>query len=885
MSATNPILPARLRKFPWPYQAMLALSSDTDNAKIELFRQLYRFANTHVETPIFGRGVGLELAGSFWFYNLPGRQDTTTTYFADQGGYKVRPTAPEMIEYIKAGWIDTLHTYGNFNAGRFRTSLADRAVGLADAVGVRFPVWVDHGNANNIQNLFSERRYEAAAHLDCMRALGVEFAADPSMSAVFGRDSVISPANLADGSRIWSFERNCRIAGIEDKAAFAEKVSKRFRRKIRFKSGRDGASATVWHPPFLSVQISRDRLRALVKARHFVVVGQHLEYVPDPGYITRDFIVAFRRLARFHERGQILVASTSRLLRYNVVYDHLTFTARSLPDREVIDIGDIDDPVRGRRAPLMEELAGVQFEVQAGRPVEIHVAGRPVAAEALCRHDEDGAPSVVGFPWHEPDHTDYVALCAAELRDPDAEFGDAADPMPKQHQPTVEACRARRAMPYDTQTLKDLYEAARGSAEAAGLPADRLNYAIDRGLVLFGRGLDHYRDVLARIGFESGERLLDIGCGSAHWLLAALPGYESVTGIDVSEEYIYLACRVAESLRLSDRMEVSEGSAHNLPFPDSRFDHVLSHSVFHFLDTELAFAEVERVLRPGGRFYCGVTGPGARLRIALSGVEAGNLRQAEIQLKNFMGGAVRRAGLAAAFFSTVRSLTLRDYVAVAEAYGLHLIATPNVQDVIRGFPNFPGTFDFVLAKPETPDSPWERFQRRLAHSGTEPEAFLTGHARGALPHLARRAAEEGWAELDADARARLMGWTELAIQEMPNAAILDAAADALDGETRLRDTFNGLREFGAGRFGEARKHFSAAGDRGDAALMAATCLLRRNKGEAEKQFRLQVKRHPERLWSWAGLLMATVQAGGGGNLEQAARLARRHLVNGGGERV
>ena len=54
-----------MRKFPYPYQAMLALSSDADSETLRKFNLVHQFINTREMTPA-GRGLGLDFADSFF---------------------------------------------------------------------------------------------------------------------------------------------------------------------------------------------------------------------------------------------------------------------------------------------------------------------------------------------------------------------------------------------------------------------------------------------------------------------------------------------------------------------------------------------------------------------------------------------------------------------------------------------------------------------------------------------------------------------------------------------------------------------------------------------------------------------------------------------------
>ena len=93
-----------------------------------------------------------------------------------------------------------------------------------------------------------------------------------------------------------------------------------------------------------------------------------------------------------------------------------------------------------------------------------------------------------------------------------------------------------------------------------------------------------------------GRRYLDVGCGTGKYIaaVAALGGVWH--GVDPSRQM--LAAARAKAPCLAWR----EGSAEALPFDAAVFDGVLCMlSIRHFMDLPVAFAEIGRVLRPGGR--------------------------------------------------------------------------------------------------------------------------------------------------------------------------------------------------------------------------------------------------------------------------------------------
>jgi arsenite methyltransferase len=103
---------------------------------------------------------------------------------------------------------------------------------------------------------------------------------------------------------------------------------------------------------------------------------------------------------------------------------------------------------------------------------------------------------------------------------------------------------------------------------------------------------------------EHGERVLDLGCGAGTDTLVAaqMVGPEGrVTGIDMTPEMLVKARAAAGALGAAN-VELVEAEAERLPFPDASFDVVISNGVIDLIpDKDAVFAELERVLRPGGR--------------------------------------------------------------------------------------------------------------------------------------------------------------------------------------------------------------------------------------------------------------------------------------------
>jgi ubiquinone/menaquinone biosynthesis C-methylase UbiE len=124
---------------------------------------------------------------------------------------------------------------------------------------------------------------------------------------------------------------------------------------------------------------------------------------------------------------------------------------------------------------------------------------------------------------------------------------------------------------------------------------------------LFTRGRE--RELRERIislaGLGPGAAVLDIGCGTGTLAIAStrhVGASGTVHGIDASPPMIARATRKAEKAGVNAVFQLA--AAEQLPYPDHRFDIVLSTMMLHHLPgttREQCAREIKRVLKPGGR--------------------------------------------------------------------------------------------------------------------------------------------------------------------------------------------------------------------------------------------------------------------------------------------
>lgn len=103
-----------------------------------------------------------------------------------------------------------------------------------------------------------------------------------------------------------------------------------------------------------------------------------------------------------------------------------------------------------------------------------------------------------------------------------------------------------------------------------------------------------------------GESVVDIGCGGGMDLLLAArrvgPNGRAI-GVDMTDAMIERARDSAASGGL-EHVEIRKGDATALPVPDCSIDVVISNGVLNLVpEKELGFAEIVRILKPGGRLH------------------------------------------------------------------------------------------------------------------------------------------------------------------------------------------------------------------------------------------------------------------------------------------
>jgi demethylmenaquinone methyltransferase/2-methoxy-6-polyprenyl-1,4-benzoquinol methylase len=143
-------------------------------------------------------------------------------------------------------------------------------------------------------------------------------------------------------------------------------------------------------------------------------------------------------------------------------------------------------------------------------------------------------------------------------------------------------------MTHDSGTLRP--DAVRGMFDRIAPVYDVMNRVMTAGLDR------SWRRLAVEAVVQPGDRVLDACCGTGDLAIAAEREGGIVTGLDFSPRMLERARRKSETVTWI------EGDLLELPFEDGSFDAAtVGFGVRNVADLEAGLAELQRVLRPGGR--------------------------------------------------------------------------------------------------------------------------------------------------------------------------------------------------------------------------------------------------------------------------------------------
>lgn len=393
-----------LRKFPYPFFAMLAICSDLDETPDRhTYYEIMRFLNTREETAM-GCGVGLEVGNTIYFDMPPDQFSYWNT--DDTGRGMVR-------DLIRSGHIDCLHSYGDLATTRAH---AGRALDELARHGCRIEAWVDHGTAptnfdGGIMKGSGDLLDSPAFHADLTLGFGVEYVWRGRVTSVIGQNAPRTFAGqwttahpLSSGKTVLK-EFTKGLLGHCGSQKYAMHADNRILGSSNLRNGQNVYEFMRCNPHWGGVSscetatginevLTSAFLETLVAKKAACILYTHLGKIPNgEELLPHKSRQAFARLASYVTAGKILVTTTRRLLGYCRMLEEARFEVNEVGDKMMVNT---------QYAGPSQDLDGLAFQVS--RPTRLTVShnGRalgPVHYNAFDREDR----FIAFLPWQPLD--------------------------------------------------------------------------------------------------------------------------------------------------------------------------------------------------------------------------------------------------------------------------------------------------------------------------------------------------------------------------------------------------------------------------------------------------------------------------------------------------
>jgi len=163
-------------------------------------------------------------------------------------------------------------------------------------------------------------------------------------------------------------------------------------------------------------------------------------------------------------------------------------------------------------------------------------------------------------------------------------------------QPVVDAPAAARQRARELGWVEAESDALSKLGHLVADPVREYRFWLDRDRRLHGEA---HCELLQPTSY-AGKHVLEPGSGFGCNLFSLAPHAERIVGLEPVGLYLQFTDIFAEREGIAPP-EVHTGQAESMPFADAEFDVIVCYSSHQYMDLRRAFAEMARVLRPGGQ--------------------------------------------------------------------------------------------------------------------------------------------------------------------------------------------------------------------------------------------------------------------------------------------
>jgi hypothetical protein len=404
---------AELRKYPYPYKAMLAICSDLDETPDKrVYFEMCKYLNSTEETD-YGPGLGMEVGNSIYF-DMP--QGQFSYWNTDDSGRNM------IHKLIESGHIDCLHSFGDLTKTRERVI---ENWSVLREQGFDLKVWIDHAQAPT--NLDPDIMQGKGALIDSntyhtdvtISEEGIKYVWKGRVTSIIAQNvkrtyrGLFTIAHPLRSSKTILIEFAKGVLGFIGNKKYAMHAANSIMRDTTLEDGKKVIEFMRTNPSWAGVSVfekgkdigevlTEKFLNVLIEEEGCSILYTHLGKIDnstDPfGYSGRQ---AFQMLKENYESGEILVLTTRRLLDYNFAQRSIVFTTENSGDDYIIHIAS--DGVGA------DELGGLTWYVENPDKVKIYLRGRQIDNVQINKEDSSGRKSIT-IPFQRLKLPQYINM-------------------------------------------------------------------------------------------------------------------------------------------------------------------------------------------------------------------------------------------------------------------------------------------------------------------------------------------------------------------------------------------------------------------------------------------------------------------------------------------